>query len=190
MSYHHELKITNVKFALNGYETFGFKTNEIYLNNKYKKKLYYVKGWDSPLLKSHNCIAMRTGKINNIIVLDIDNMDQWQELLEGENQIHPHTVSTKTPNGGIHLFFKYSDSVHHLKTTSHVIKYNDKIMDIDIRTNGGNITLPSSYYYNHKQKKIVKYEWINSIFDCGDKMMEMPTWIINLINKSRIKSVG
>ena len=57
----------------------------------------------------NNNIALITGKLNNICVLDIDVQDdglsQWNNYLK--NHIEPMTVTVKTPSGGLHYYFKF-----------------------------------------------------------------------------------
>ena len=63
--------------------------------------------------------AILTGKINNIIVVDLDNKDpeftalKWFEENIGElSKIN--TLTTKTINSGYHIYFKYSDKIKNM----------------------------------------------------------------------------
>jgi hypothetical protein len=160
--------------------------HELKKSGEYKKNLLMPKDWANFTLENftcndkHNGIFLLTGKVNNIIVIDIDNVNHWQKLLEEQNEKEPKTVNAISGNGGIHLYFKYDEEISNVKSTSHIF---GKDYDIDIRTNGGCIIVPPSKYYNEKQKKEVKYEWERSILEKEPK--EMPSWMKKLITKQR-----
>lgn len=94
--------------------------------------------------------ALLTGKISNIMVLDLDRnhgdgtkdgIKAYKELIdslqltEEERKQVFDTFTVKTPNGGLHLYFKYIEGLK-----------NDSNQDlaIDIRTDGGLIITPGS----------------------------------------------
>ena len=94
--------------------------------------------------------ALLTGKISNIMVLDLDRnhgdgtkdgIKAYKELIdslqltEEEQKQAFDTFTVKTPNGGLHLYFKYKEG---LKNDS------NKDLSIDIRTDGGLIIAPGS----------------------------------------------
>jgi P4 family phage/plasmid primase-like protien len=156
-------------------------------NGEYKKDIKYPTNWENIKLQDnqfntkHNGLALLTGKVNNIIVVDIDNLEHWEEFLEKNNSEEPNTVKAISGSGGIHLYFKYSDDLDDIKSTS---KCFDPDYDIDIRTNGGNIIAPPTTYYNENLKKQVEYKWEKSIFDC--ELKKFPTWMKNLLlNKNK-----
>ena len=94
--------------------------------------------------------ALLTGKISNIMVLDLDRnhgdgtkdgikaykelIDSLQLTEEEKKQVFD-TFTVKTPNGGLHLYFKYIEG---LKNDS------NQDLSIDIRTDGGLIITPGS----------------------------------------------
>lgn len=153
-------------------------------NGNYKKDLVYPKDWESFTLQqtffnpNYNSLSLLTGKINNIIVIDIDNIEHWTKLLDKNKNIEPKTVKAISGSGGVHLYFKYSEDLENIKTTS---KCFGQEYDIDIRTNGGNIIIPPTKYYNNNFNKEVIYTWENSIFD--NEIIELPSWIKNLLIK-------
>ena len=53
---------------------------------------------------------MITGKVNNIIVVDVGVMDNRQTLLKDNKQEETDTVKPISGTGGIHLYFKYFES--------------------------------------------------------------------------------
>lgn len=110
-----------------------------YVNNKDEVKKGKITG-----------SALLTGKISNIMVLDLDRnhgdgtkdgikaykelIDSLQLTEEEKKQVFD-TFTVKTPNGGLHLYFKYKEG---LKNDS------NKDLSIDIRTDGGLIIAPGS----------------------------------------------
>jgi hypothetical protein len=64
-------------------------------NGKYKKEIDFPCKWtDFTLNKSYinndyNGISLLTGKINNLIIIDIDNVEHWNKLLEENNEEEP-----------------------------------------------------------------------------------------------------
>ena len=94
--------------------------------------------------------ALITGKDSNIMVLDLDRnhgdgtkdgIKAYKELIdslqltEEEQKQAFNTFTVKTPNGGLHLYFKYKEG---LKNDS------NQELSIDIRTDGGIIITPGS----------------------------------------------
>ena len=63
------------------------------------------------------------GRINNLIVLDIDIKKEGNKELDGvakmKDYIEQHkdinTLTIKTPSGGTHYYFKYNDSNENIK---------------------------------------------------------------------------
>ena len=110
-------------------------------------------------------VGLPTGKINNILVLDIDvnkesknengGMDKINEYIKQFGDIN--TLETITPSGGRHYYFKYDSSIpdiqyimkNHLYTRAGVGGYS-----IDIRSDGGYIVAPPSSI-NENYYKIV-----------------------------------
>lgn len=86
-------------------------------------------------------IAVVTGKISNLIIIDIDprhgaNNDDFKNI---------QTVIAKTGGGGWHYYFQYEEG----------ISTRAKVKDgIDIRSDGGYAVLPPSLHDSGKN-----YEW-------------------------------
>jgi P4 family phage/plasmid primase-like protien len=175
-----EKAIKNYKY--DDYIIFSVQIEQEEKNEKWKKKLIMPKGWQNftkdnmYINKEYNGLAMITGKVNNIVVIDIDSVEDWNKLLEENNEEEPETVKAKSGSGGIHLYFKYSDELEKIKSTS---KCFGNEYDIDVRSNGGCIILPPSKYYNKNEEKEVKYKWIESIFET--ELVELPEWMKNLL---------
>jgi P4 family phage/plasmid primase-like protien len=151
---------------------------------KWKKKVDFPFNWTEFTLKSkcynkeNNGVALRTGKINNILVIDIDNIEHWNNLLKEQNQTEPNTVKSLSGSGGVHLYFKYNDELENITSKDHCFGSD---YDIDIKTNGGCIICPPSKYFNKNLNKEVEYIWEKSIFD--HELMELPNWIKSLLLK-------
>lgn len=169
----------------NGDEFIVFSVNICQKKNKngiWKKELDFPPKWTSFTLDKtyyndkYNGLAILTGKINNIIVIDIDNVDHWNQLLKENKKKEPDTVKAITGSGGIHYYFKYDEELEHIKSTDHIF---GKEYAIDIKTNGGCVIIPPSKYYNEKMQKNVEYKWENNIFDT--ELAIFPKWIKNLL---------
>ena len=83
--------------------------------------------------------ATVTGEKSQVMVIDIDNKTKGQNgheslkeilvtLSEEDNKTIKNTLIVRTPNNGMHLYFKYRKG---LKTVSNIIP------GVDIRTDGG-----------------------------------------------------
>lgn len=150
-------------------------------NGELKKEIIFPIGWqqstkeNAHLDNKKNGLALLTGKVNNIIVIDIDNVEHWKKLLEEEGQIEPETVKAISGSGGIHLYFKYTKDLEKIKSKSKAIRE----YDIDIRTDGGCIIIPPSKYYNKKIEMNVKYKWVKNLLDIDP--IEMPQWLKNVL---------
>jgi P4 family phage/plasmid primase-like protien len=147
---------------------------------KWKKDLMMPAKWqkleESKYIKSYNGLALLTGKINNIIVIDVDNIDHWKKFLQKHKQQEPITVKASSGSGGIHLYFKYTNDLDKITSSDHKFGKN---YDIDVKTNGGCIIVPPTTYFNKNCEKNVSYTWINSIFEMD--LIELPLWIKNIL---------
>ena len=135
-------------------------------------KVPQVKNWPNltktvPQFYSNNNIALLTGKVNNLTVLDIDTggLEAWNKLLNGKEL---NTPMVKTP-GGLHVYFKYNST---LKTSNRL--YNRSI-NWDIRNDKGSIIAVPSIIDGKR------YKWVpdHSIED--KTLKKMPTWLEEFI---------
>ena len=129
-----------------------------------------------------NCTgyALLTGKSSGIMVIDLDvghadginGIDSFNdfinELSTEDRDIINNTFSVRSPNGGIHLYFKYKRG---LKTKASYID------GVDIRTDGGLIVLP---YTRRKleSEDIKEYEVLND-----SDIKEMPKALFDKLVK-------
>lgn len=113
-------------------------------------------------------IAILTGKVNNIIVVDIDRPKENE--LDGLEYFEKNvckldslnTLITKTPGGGYHIYFKYNEKI---KTTSRI--KDIKSISIDIRNNGACIF------------EGVDYE----LYNASRELEEVPEAFIDIVKK-------
>lgn len=122
--------------------------------------------------------ATITGEKSQIMVVDIDNKNKGQNgheslkeilvtLSKEDNQIIKNTLIVRTPNNGMHLYFKYKEG---LKTTANVIP------GVDIRTDGGIIIAPDSVV----KRKDGKYAFYEANKKTGD-IKEMPDGLFDFL---------
>lgn len=158
---------------------FGKATLE---DNKVKKQVFFkfdYKKYHEEMVNSedikewwgdYNAIAIVTGKISSITVMDIDtkNLAEMKDL--------PATFTVET-NKGFHFYFKHTDVV---KTNSEPFWNKDTTFNIDVRNNGGIIYAPPSEYELPNGEKVVykivkdlpladfPVEWLKKIYATYD----------------------
>jgi hypothetical protein len=112
-----------------------------------------VEEWWGPGTPPRN-IAIATGKVSGITVIDIDGgpgkvgMQSWVELIRGKGE--PKTLMAHTGGGGVHLFFQYEPKMG--KSRSNYLGSSYK--HIDLRNDGGYIIAPPS-----RHRSSGRYEW-------------------------------
>lgn len=149
-----------------------------------KKELKFPKKWS--LIKTidesretferyrgFKSMGMLTGKVNNLTVIDVDDVNAWNKL-EINNPLGCVKVET---NNGFHLYFAYEPT---LNTMSNVID------GIDIRNDGGNSILPPSSY--KVGKEIFEYTFENDSIETAISKMKnlpkIPESLLKLFNDS------
>ncbi len=115
-------------------------------------------------------IGLPTGRINNLVVVDVDVKNDaggWEsfERLTYEVGLF-NTMTVKTPSGGVHFYFKYPKDVDAIKNR---VNFRP---GIDIRADGGYVIAPGSSvdgnYYEFKDKD-------KEIAELPQKLFEMLT---------------
>lgn len=97
--------------------------------------------------KTPTGIAVITGKISDIVVVDEDSYKK-----DGIAFNHESPLKVKTARGGTHHFFKYSENIN---TTGYKTGIN-----IEIKSEGGIIVLPPSKVWIDGEKKTLgEYQW-------------------------------
>ena len=180
------MKQSFIKYVNNGIIPFSVQI-EKKLNKKgeYKKEVIMPKWKESTLSKTiyisnYNCVGLKTGQESGIFVLDIDDVNEWNQILKDEEREEPETATVITGSGGLHYYFKYTDDLNIIPSRAKII--GDKI---DSRGNGGCIYAPPSKYYSEESKCEVSYNWKEgkSIFDYKE-LPKVPKWIMNLMLKT------
>jgi len=95
--------------------------------------------------QTHNAFCLITGKLNNISVIDIDDMNIYNNFIK----YNPHLSRCKKvkTNKGYHLYFRYSDK---LQTTT------DNKLKIDVRNDGAFVFIPPTKY-NLPDNQVIEY---------------------------------
>ena len=121
------------------------------------------------ILPQHN-IGIRTGKINNLTIVDIDTSDsgllvynKWFDDYH-KSEFLKKVYKVRTPSGGIHLYFNYNSLLKNL------IKING--YGIDIRNDNAYIVGAGSSINNRK------YTYIE-----GTLGYNIPQWLMDWIIK-------
>lgn len=104
-------------------------------------------------------IGIVTGRVSNIIVIDIDtkgDLDGRLSIAKKEAELNcylPPTVTAQTQSGGLHLFYRYPSGQN--KITGHV----GLLPQVDIRADGNQVVVYPSVGSKGD------YKWITSPFD-------------------------
>ncbi|MFJ7738897.1 bifunctional DNA primase/polymerase [Lysinibacillus sp. NPDC097287] len=111
-------------------------------------------------------IGLVTGKLNGIVVLDIDvkeGKDGWSSIA---GKTIPETVQVKTQSGGTHFYFKYPTNLD-IEIRSTVDMYGD-LSGVDMRAEGGFVVMPFT----------PGYSWVANKGFGEIEIAEMPEWLI------------
>ncbi len=124
-----------------------------------KPSLEELKKWSE--LSNLQGMAIITGKLSGVFVLDIDEGGKVEDL--------PQTPIVRT-GSGIHYYFKYPNNIEVKNTTGLRPK-------VDIRGEGGYAILPPTIHPNGKQ-----YKWL---LDLNTPIAQAPDWLLKeLTNRS------
>jgi hypothetical protein len=112
-------------------------------------------------------IAVATGEISNVFVLDADGLDGQEELgrLEAKNTDLPHTLQVVTARGW-HWYFRWPGVPVH-NSASRVAP------NVDVRGAGGYCLVPPSLHPSGR-----RYTWAA---DSGNAIADAPAWLIGLV---------
>jgi hypothetical protein len=107
-------------------------------------------------------IAVITGEISNIIVLDVDvkKGNGFDSLRDKEL---PPTPMVRTQSGGVHYYYKYPEG---LKVPSK----NAILPNVDLKANGGYVVTPHT----------PGYEWVDSCSPEEIPYADAPSWLLEL----------
>jgi hypothetical protein len=122
--------------------------------------------------KSRYGIAIVTGKISGICVMDFDSLEAYQEA---ERKGLPETPIVKTSKG-FHLYFRYADGMRNFQM-------NNGLLRIDIRGDGGYVVAPPSVHPSGH-----RYEWVEGKSLDDLPLAELPEWIMRELRTSAYPS--
>ena len=132
------MKSSIKKYIKNNLVVFSINVNQKHhKNGSWKKDIDFPSKWTDFTLSTsyyneeYNGVALLTGKINNIIVIDIDNVEHWDQFLKENNQKEPNTVKVISGSGGIHYYFEHDIDLENVTSKDHCFS---KDYDIDIKT--------------------------------------------------------
>jgi RecA-family ATPase len=117
-------------------------------------------------------VGMVTGKISNIIVLDVESYcpTPIEEILKK----YPTQLISKTGSGGYHLFYQYPQNVTKVANRVRIFE------GADLRADGGFIVLPPTRHPNGNN-----YEWVQK-----GTPMAFPLSLLDLESKPTVQNEG
>ena len=118
-----------------------------------------------------NNIAIVTGPISEIAVLDIDG-EEGEESIKQNRLYLPPTPCVKTGKG-YHYYFKYQDGVRN---------FTKRYPGIDLRGEGGYVLAPPSTHPSG-----MKYEWLIPL---DSNLSELPEWVLKEKKEIKEKEPG
>lgn len=120
-------------------------------------------------------LAVATGKVNGIVVVDIDPAKGGSESLSSVEEEHgplPETIEVETGGGGLHLYFRYP-------VNKKIGSRNGWRPGVDIKADGGYVIAPPS---NHISGR--KYQWADGRKPGEIEIAEIPPWLLALLPRS------
>lgn len=138
----------------------------------------FIKQWNQakktvPASYINQNIGILCGKTNNITVLDLDGIPAvsfFKQLCEQNGFKDIKTPTVITPNGGLHLYFKYCNDLK----SSLGLKIEDTKLAWDLKNNGLVVAPPSSLF---KDDKMIKYKWVKNKSLNHIEFKEIPNWL-------------
>jgi hypothetical protein len=118
-----------------------------------------------------NNIAIVTGPISEIAVLDIDG-EEGEESIKQNRLYLPPTPCVKTGKG-YHYYFKYQDGVRN---------FTKRYPGIDLRGEGGYVLAPPSIHPSG-----MRYEWLIPL---DSNLSELPEWVLKEKKEIKEKEPG
>jgi hypothetical protein len=157
-----------------------------------------IKGWNERTLETpikaeefvpESNIGILTGKVSEILVLDIDIKDRglqlFNQLLE-ENDVNEDdlTRTSTTGSGGKHLFFQYNPVFS--RCGARVVTLDGVKIGWDIKSNGGQVVVEPSL---HKDTGNM-YEFNTHFDNFRDSIKPMPDWLYAILDAGAMTEAG
>jgi len=108
-------------------------------------------------------IAIITGSISGIVVVDVDSPEGLDGLSAKIDKKNLNTLRSRTGRGGTHLFYKTSELLPNAVGV---------LPSVDFRAEGGYVVVPPSVHANGKG-----YKWANET-----KILDLPKEVSQLLN--------
>lgn len=127
-----------------------------------------VRGWFERWPDAN--LAIVTGRVSGLIVLDVDPRHDGDETLDELEQSYgplPHTAEAITGSGGRHVYFAYPG-----RMVRNAVGFAP---GLDIRGDGGVIVAPPSVHPSGR-----RYEWEVSHHPDETPVVPMPRWLLRL----------
>jgi len=192
-------------YLVQGYTSIGLTVQFNHENNK--KQVSFKQLWQNAVPDTYasffsskdNGIALLTGEINDLYVVDCDLLKEKDVALETAcgvsvfsdliktNKLPENAPIQQSASGGMHYFFSLSKSFENgllsgKNTTKLVI--NGKQTSIDTRGEKGCIIVsPTSYFKDSVVS--CKYSWISPLISTS-KLPAMPKWLVTIINATNL----
>jgi hypothetical protein len=139
--------------------------------------------------KQYNFLAIKTGSISDVFVLDVDVKDKveedilakmpfWRSLIDKHGE--PDTLTATTASNGLHYYFSFSGTLKDgLQSGKNFVgvDVDGQVYGIDGRGEGGIAFAPPSSLGDGKE-----YRW--NVLPKRTNIKTAPTWVIDLINTS------
>lgn len=197
------MEIEASKFLKLGYTSVGVVVS--WDCDNAKKKIGFKQLWQHAtkdtcfrfFKETDNGIAILTGEVNDLYVIDIDvlkekdiklgiqdGVETFKLLIEKYGGLSEDVPIQRSASGGLHYFFSLSKSLQNgLLTEKNQTKVsvNGSLTTIDSRgTKGCIIAAPTEYMAGNEPKK---YQWIKPLVPV-DKLHSLPSWCIDMLNQS------
>ncbi len=114
-------------------------------------------------------VGVPTGSPTGFFALDIDNKPGgangflWLDEMQAEHGPLPSTARVISPNGGMHIYFKYVVGTRNRGALG---------AGVDIRSEGGYVVAAGSTMANGRQ-----YKWVDDVREIADA----PAWLLDLL---------
>ena len=135
--------------------------------------MHEIDGW---FAKADNFnIAIVTGKLSGIVVLDVDPSHQGAISLQSWENQHsplPTTFEVRTGGGGRHLYFKHPGT----RTPNRA----NLAAGIDLRGDGGCVVAPPSLHRSGHH-----YQWLKGHSPQETTLAAMPDWLAAMVKRKR-----
>lgn len=131
------------------------------------------RSFDQLNLQETDNAGIITGKVNGIIVLDIDNQEAFDKARAENDWDLPETHTVLTGSGGHHYYFVYPSDDNEYRGRS------IKTMGFDIRAEGGFVVAPGSIHPVTKKQYVVEK---NASYN------EPPQWLLELALKQQTEA--